>query len=221
MAGRMRLGVLTLAGLVAVKLVSDLSGLDALSGSFGLPFATAAEPEPEETEEPAEPEAEEDAGSEVPASETPPPPDPATIALPELLAAIAAERQALDERKAALDAREAEIALARAAVLKQNEELTQLREDVAALLDQAKSTEQADITRLVKIYEAMKPAEAAMILQDADLELAVLVIAAMAERNAGPIMAAMKPDRANAVARILLERSRLPGDQAPVVVQLN
>lgn len=217
MAGRMRLGVIALAGLVAVKLVSDLSGLEALSDALGLRSATAAEPE---AEQPAETDAT-DESSTVPPPETVLPADPATIALPELLAAIAAERQALDERKAALDAREAEIALARATVLKQNQELTQLREDVAALLEQARSTEQADITRLVKIYEAMKPGEAAAILQDADLELAVLVIAAMAERNAGPIMAAMKPDRANAVARILLERSRLPGDQAPVVVQLN
>jgi flagellar motility protein MotE (MotC chaperone) len=206
MSRPLRLGFAALAALVSVKLLSDVAGVDTLSEMMGLRSATAAETEGE---------------AAPPPEPSPALSDPTALALPELLAAIAVEREALDARSAALDAREAEIELARATVQKQNAELTKLREDVAALLEQAKGTETADVARLVKIYEAMKPAEAATILQDADLELAVLVLAAMAERNAGPIMAAMKPDRANAVARILLERSRLPGDQAPVVVQLN
>lgn len=209
MARILRLGALALAGLVAVKSASSLTGLDGLDDLLDFAPATAAESEAEEA--PAAP-----APAEPPVAAS-----GAMLALPELLAAIAAEQEALAARKAALDEREAEIELARATVLKQNEELTRLRKDVAALLEQAKGAEVADVGRLVKIYEAMKPAEAATILQGADLELAVLVIAAMAERNAGPIMAAMAPDRANAVSRILLERSRLPGDQQPVVVELN
>lgn len=209
MARILRLGALALAGLVAVKSASSLTGLDGLDDLLDFGPATAAESEAEEA--PAAP-----APAEPPVAAS-----GAMLALPELLAAIAAEQEALAARKAALDEREAEIELARATVLKQNEELTRLRKDVAALLEQAKGAEVADVGRLVKIYEAMKPAEAATILQGADLELAVLVIAAMAERNAGPIMAAMAPDRANAVSRILLERSRLPGDQQPVVVELN
>lgn len=209
MTRTVRIGVSVLAGLVAIKLVSDLSGRDALSDAMGLSSAIAAESESDAAQE-----AVPDAGSPAPAP-------PGVTALPEMLAAIAVERDALAAREAALDERSAEIELARAAVSKQNEELTKLREDVARLLELAKGGEQADVSRLVKIYEAMKPTEAATILQEADLELAVLIIAAMAERNAGPIMAAMAPDRASAVSRILLERSRLPGDQTPVVVTLN
>jgi flagellar motility protein MotE (MotC chaperone) len=196
------IGVYVLSVLASVKLLSETTGLAVLSQALGLGSATAAESE-----------------AEVPADTAAPAPLPP--ALPELLAAIAVEHKELAERKAALDEREAEIELARAAVLKQNQELTALREDVSRLLDQAKATEAADVSRLVKIYQAMKPTEAAGILQDADLELAVLVLSAMSERNAGPIMAAMSSDRANAVSRVLLERSRLPGDQEPVVVQLN
>jgi flagellar motility protein MotE (MotC chaperone) len=205
MARVVRLGVYALAGLVTVKLASALSGFAVLSDAVGPGMATAAE----------------SATDGLSVSNLPLPGTAAVMALPELLAAVAAERDALAARKAALDLHEAEIDLARAAVRKQNEELSRLREDVTRLLELAKGGETADVSRLVKIYEAMKPAEAATILQAADLELAVLVIAAMAERNAGPIMAAMAPDRANAVSRILLERSRLPGDQAPVVVKLN
>jgi flagellar motility protein MotE (MotC chaperone) len=201
-----RIGSLALAGLVVVKAVSVVPGVDAvfpgLVRAFGL-AATAAESAPE-TAAPA--------GAQA---------APPVAILPELLADIAAEHEALAARKAALDLRAAEIDLARAAVLKQTEELTRLREQVAQLVETAKGAETADVTRLVKIYEAMKPAEAAAILQGSDLELAVLVITAMAERNAGPIMAAMAADRANAISRVMLERSRLPGDQQPVVVQLN
>jgi len=201
-----RIGSLALAGLVVVKAVSVVPGVDAvfpgLVRAFGL-AATAAESAPE-TAAPA--------GTQA---------APPVAILPELLADIAAEHEALAARKAALDLRAAEIDLARAAVLKQTEELTRLREQVAQLVETAKGAETADVTRLVKIYEAMKPAEAAAILQGSDLELAVLVITAMAERNAGPIMAAMAADRANAISRVMLERSRLPGDQQPVVVQLN
>lgn len=208
MARVLRLGAVALAGLVAAKSAASLPGLDGLGDMFDFSAATAAESDAAAT-------------PDATAPDLPLPGSAAVMALPELLAAVAAEHQALAARKEKLDEREAEINLARALVLKQNEELTRLREDVAALLEQAKGAEAADVTRLVKIYEAMKPAEAAGILQAADLELAVLVIAAMAERNAGPIMAAMAADRANAVSRILLERSRLPGDQQPVVVELN
>ena len=185
MSRTVRMGVSLLAGLVAIKLVSDLSGLNALSDAMGLGSAIAAESEVDAAQEA-------DSDTAPPASAP-----PEVTALPEMLAAIAVERDALAARKAALDERAAEIDLARAAVMKQNEELTKLREDVARLLELAKGGEQADVGRLVKIYEAMKPAEAATILQEADLELAVLIIAAMAERNAGPIMAAMTPDRAD------------------------
>lgn len=191
----MLIGVYLLAALVSTRFLSDATGLGILPDGLGLGSATAAE-------------------SGTGEAAAPP-------VLAELLAAIAVEREDLAARKAALDEREAEIALARAAVLKQVQELSSLREDVTQLLEQAKGAEAADVGRLVRIYEAMKPAQAAIQLQEADLELAVLVLAAMAERNAGPIMAAMSPDRANAVSRVLLERSRLPGDQQPVVVKLD
>ena len=142
-------------------------------------------------------------------------------ALPELLVAIATEHDALAARAAELDLREAEIELARSAVLAQNRQLDTLREELNQLLEQAQDKNEADVTRLVNIYGAMKPAEAAAIMQQADLELAVLVISAMSERNSGPIMAAMAPNRANAISRVILERSRMPGDRMPVIVQLD
>lgn len=141
--------------------------------------------------------------------------------LPEFLAAIAAEREALEQRAAALDQREAEIAFASAALSTQERQLTALKGEIERLLGVADENHLADVARLVKIYRAMKPVEAAQILSNADLEVTVLVLAAMSERDAGPIVAKMDQIRAQAVSKIILERSRLPGDQRLINVKVN
>lgn len=139
----------------------------------------------------------------------------------ELLGAIAAERQALADRAAHLDQRAAEIAFAAAALAEQERQLTALRGEINELLGLAEQRHSADIARLVQMYRAMKPAEAAAILSEADLEVTVLVIAAMPERDSGPILARMQQVRAQAVSKIILERSRLPGDQRLLNLKIN
>lgn len=141
--------------------------------------------------------------------------------LPEVVAAIAAEREALGRRADALNLREAEIAFATAALSEQERQLTQLKAEIERLLNLAENNHNQDVARLVKLYRAMKPVEAAKILSDADLEVTVLVLAAMAERDAGPIMAKMDQVRAQAVSKIILERSRLPGDQRLINIKIN
>jgi flagellar motility protein MotE (MotC chaperone) len=67
----------------------------------------------------------------------------------------------------------------------------------------------------------MKPVDAAAMLNSVDLQVAVMVLATMKARNAAQIMAKMTPDRVQAVSKIILERSKLPGDQNQVVVTVN
>lgn len=141
--------------------------------------------------------------------------------LPELLSAIAAERMAMAQRTEALDLREAELAFAAAALSEQSNQLGQLKSEIERLLKLADGNHHDDVARLVKIYRAMKPAEAAEILSSADLEVTVLVLAAMTERDAGPIIARMNQVRAQAVSKIILERSRLPGDQRLISLKIN
>ena len=141
--------------------------------------------------------------------------------LPEMLAAIASEREALQDRARALDMREAELAFASTALAEQTRQLTALRTELMGLLDLAETRHGEDIDRLVKIYRAMKPAEAAAILSSADLEVTVLVLAAMVERDAGPILARMSQVRAQAVSKIIMERSRLPADQRLLNLKVN
>lgn len=143
-----------------------------------------------------------------------PPPE----ALPEMLAMIATESQALEQKRVALATREADLALVEEGLRRQRTELIALKNELSEILEAADLGDDNDLAKLVKMYTAMKPKEAAAIMGDLDLEVATMVIAAMRERDAGPILANMPAARAQTVSRIIYERSKLPGDQRPVVL---
>ncbi len=139
----------------------------------------------------------------------------------ELLLDISVERKALQKWREELELKEAKIALAQSALEENARNLEDLRSELEYLLDRTKRENTEDVMRLAEIYNAMKPAQAAAIMDEADIEVAVLVLAAMKPRDSGPIIALMNPTRARAISKIILERSRLPGDQDLVGVQLN
>ncbi len=155
-----------------------------------------------------------------PAPEPAPEPAPAETVIPqscaapeEVLSAIATERGLLDEQRAALNDRASEIALAEETLAIETARLEELRGELEGLLTKIDEARQADVERLVALYVNMKPREAATIMNDLDIEVAVTVLGAMPARDAAPVLAAMNVVRAQAISMIILERSKLPGDQ--------
>ncbi len=155
-----------------------------------------------------------------PAPEAAPAPAPVAPAIPEscaapeeVLSAIATERGLLHEQRAALDERASEIALAEETLSIEMARLAELRGELEGLMTKIDEARQADVARLVALYVNMKPREAATIMNDLDIEVAVTVLGAMPERDAAPVLAAMNVVRAQAISMIILERSKLPGDQ--------
>lgn len=141
-------------------------------------------------------------------------PAPVVCESPEsILQAMEAERGLLDQQKNRLADRESEIELASESLRVEQARLTELKSEVQGLLDRVKRAQTDDVNRLVALYSAMKPKEAAAILDDMDIEVSVMVLATMAEREAAPILARLSATRARAISRIILERSKLPGDQ--------
>ena len=118
-----------------------------------------------------------------------------------------------DEQRAALNDRASEIALAEETLAIETARLEELRGELEGLLTKIDEARQADVERLVALYVNMKPREAATIMNDLDIEVAVTVLGAMPERDAAPVLAAMNVVRAQAISMIILERSKLPGDQ--------
>ncbi|MHA6327023.1 MotE family protein [Roseivivax sp. CAU 1753] len=134
--------------------------------------------------------------------------------IPEMLLDTIKEEQALIQaERVRLEERAVEIAIKQEAVDVKAARLEELRQELSGLLERAEARQTADLDRLVALYSAMKPADAARIMDDMDLEVTVMVLGTMRERDAAPILADLSDIRARAISKILLERAQLPGDQ--------
>jgi flagellar motility protein MotE (MotC chaperone) len=105
-------------------------------------------------------------------------------------------RQELDAREAALAARESVFAAADQKLSGRVVELQALQKKLEALDAMRKERENASWQGLVKLYEAMKPREAATIFNDLDMPVLLQVVDRMKEAKAAPVLAAMQPDKA-------------------------
>jgi len=148
-----------------------------------------------------------------PAPEPAPSMDRLCVAPEAMLKAMKEERALLDTQKDRLTDRQSEIALAEEKLKIDQTRLLDLKTEVEGLLDRIRQSQTDDVDRLVALYSAMKPKEAAAIMDDLDIETSVMVLATMPERDAAPILAKLNRVRARAISRIILERSKLPGDQ--------
>ncbi|EAQ02168.1 hypothetical protein OB2597_21126 [Pseudooceanicola batsensis HTCC2597] len=158
--------------------------------------ATAKEEEPAEETEPAETDL------------------PQACAMPEeMLQIIAREREFLEEQKVQIARREAEVALAAEKLQLEQGRLDELKTALDTLFAKVEAAQTDDVRRLVALYSNMKPKDAAAIMNDLDIEVSVMVLGTMPERTAAPILAGLNPVRARAISKIILERSKLPGDQ--------
>lgn len=160
------------------------------------------------------------------AAQTAPPPGPEALTFSdqqpgetqcagpeELFLAISRERDLLAEVRSGLERDQADLELLREAVREETVRLTGLRDEVSGILDQLVAGERSEIARLVAVYEAMKPEEAARLLDGLDMSVTMLIFSTMQERRAGPILARMSPVRAQAISRILIEMAKLPEDR--------
>jgi len=138
-----------------------------------------------------------------------------------LLLSIQNERELISQQKEQLSVRMAEIALAEEKLMIEKEALNELKTMLEGILQKVEESQTADLERLVNFYQNMKPKDAARIMDDLDIEVTILVMTTMKPRDAAPIMAKMTSVRARAISKIILERSKLPGDQNLKGIRLN
>lgn len=138
----------------------------------------------------------------------------------EVLQSLARERDLIAAQREDLESRKSELTLAQEKLEIEKAALLELKTSIEDLLARVKAAQTEDLDRLISFYENMKPAEAARIMDDLDIEVTILVLAQMKPRAAAPILAKMAPVRARAVSKIILERSQLPGDQDLVGIRL-
>jgi len=138
----------------------------------------------------------------------------------DVLRSLARERELVALQKQEVLDRQAELALARERLAIEKGSLTELQASIEALLGRIEANKTDDLNRLIDFYKNMKPADAARIMDDLDIETTVMVLGTMNPRSAAPILAKVSPVRARAVSKIILERSQLPGDQDLVGIKL-
>jgi flagellar motility protein MotE (MotC chaperone) len=123
---------------------------------------------------------------------------------------LLARRQQIEAKEQELAKREALITAATKEVDQKVRELTALRDEIQGLLKKQSGEEQANTQRLVKIYEGMKPKDAARIFNTLDMDILLDVVSNMSERKSAPIIAQMDPERARSLTLFLAEQRQLP-----------
>jgi len=102
----------------------------------------------------------------------------------------------LDERKDSLDLRDGEFA----------SKVVQLRDLTARLQGERERNERrrsTQIEQLANVYGSMNPQEAAPLIEQLDITIALALLERMPEKRIGQILALMRPERALAITRLL------------------
>lgn len=124
----------------------------------------------------------------------------------QILQNLAARREALDKREAALNERENLIKAAEAKLDARIKQLQDLKKQIEDLIFKATQTQDDDINRLVKVYESMKPKDAAAVFVSLNDEVRIPIAAKMKDRSLAAILSAMPPEEARKLTEKLAQR---------------
>jgi flagellar motility protein MotE (MotC chaperone) len=137
-----------------------------------------------------------------------------------LLLDLRGRRAELDAQAAALAVRQATLGAAEKRLAGRLDELNALQKRLEALEAERQAHDEANWRGLVKLYEAMKPRDAATIFNDLDLPVLLPVGDRMKEAKAAPVLAAMQPERARQVTAELAQlRTRAVTPAGPAARQ--
>jgi len=128
----------------------------------------------------------------------------------DLLQKLAARRDALDAREREIEIREGLVMAAEQTLAAKTKELEQLRQRIEVASADFRRGEDEKLTSLVKIYETMRPKDAARIFDELDMPVLMGVMKHMKESKSAMILASMDPARARLITAKLAERQTLP-----------
>ncbi|MBV9863575.1 MAG: hypothetical protein JO267_15665 [Alphaproteobacteria bacterium] len=128
----------------------------------------------------------------------------------DLLQALSQRRSELDKRSDELDGREVMLKAAEQRINEKIDALKKMEQSIDEKLQQNKEENEDKIKNIVRIYEIMKPQEAARIFEQLDMPVLLDVVEHMKEQKAAPILANMQPQKAKALTLALAERRQVP-----------
>ncbi|MCA3692085.1 hypothetical protein [Aquidulcibacter sp.] len=122
-----------------------------------------------------------------------------------LLQTLQERRQTLDTRERDIVTRENLLATTDAKIQERMAALKAVEGNLQKLLGQVDDLESQRITSLVRVYEKMKPKDAAAVWEGLDTEVLLKIAQKMKEQPLSLILAKMSPERAREVTRRLAE----------------
>lgn len=134
----------------------------------------------------------------------------------DLLQQLAERRDRVEKREQELEGRAALLKAAEARIDKKVDEMKTLQSTIEGLLASYDQEQEKKVASLVKIYENMKPKDAAKIFEELEMDVLLMVVERVNSRRLAPIMAAMNPQKAREVTVELSRLRQLPeGAGAP------
>lgn len=128
----------------------------------------------------------------------------------DLLQKLAERREALEGREREINIREGMLKAAETRIDKKVSEFKNLQVTIQGLIKTYDGQQASKVESLVKIYENMKPKDAARIFEELDMDTLLSVAERMKERKLAPVMAEMNPVKAREVTVELSQRRELP-----------
>lgn len=134
--------------------------------------------------------------------------DPVTMSQTEIdiLQALGERRRQLDDRERAVEQREAMLKAAEQRITEKVNELKAIQAKLEGALKKQDNEREEQLKRLVKVYENMKPKEAARIFEQLDDGVLIDVAERMKEVKLAPVLAGMEPKKATLVTTELAKR---------------
>jgi flagellar motility protein MotE (MotC chaperone) len=148
--------------------------------------------------------------SSEPAMTSAPPDADASPAELDVLKQLSDRREQLEKRAHDLDTRESLMKVTEQRVDQKIKEMETLRLQLQGMISTASEAQQAQLDNLVKIYETMKPEDAARIFEKLDMPVLLGVVQKMKPKSTAPIMAKMAPEKAKEITDALTKQDQLP-----------
>lgn len=127
----------------------------------------------------------------------------------DLLQSLSERRDALEAKKREVDLKEKLLQATEMRINDKISEIKRLKEEMQTLLKEYNQAEDSKVNGLVKIYESMKPKDAAKIFNELEMHILLDVVDKMSARKVAPVLASMDPMKAKDVTRELAEFRRL------------
>jgi flagellar motility protein MotE (MotC chaperone) len=130
----------------------------------------------------------------------------------QVLQALSARRQALDQRADEVETQDALVLAAERRLEERLTELRQLESTVNDLLGRLDEAQEQRLAGLVDVYQRMRAKDAAEVFDGLDDGVLVQVASRMRQANLAEVMGRMNPDRARRLTQMLAERARPPAN---------